>query len=172
MNDTFDHHDILSEAGIVKALELVRLRIAESERARKVAEEAIGVAREEERLLSRLLALRTGVATSVPESEIQKENQPTVQPKPAVSAVIEELEAAGRPVHVSELMRLLQRRNVPIPGAGKQANLISHMSRDDRIVRPTRGMYGLRSWGLEDVPGKRSRRRAKRVRVSAEGRMK
>jgi hypothetical protein len=171
MNETQGDSDILNKAGITKALEAVRLRISEAERARKAAEEVISVAREEERLLSRLLALRGGAPVSAANTG-HEQLAPALGKGPAITAVVEELEAAGRPLHVSELMRLLQQRNVTIPGAGKQANLIAHMSRDDRIVRPTRGMYGLTSWGLESMPLQSQRRRRRRVRITTEGRRK
>jgi hypothetical protein len=91
---------------------------------------------------------------------------------PAVQAVFEELTAAGRPLHISELMRLLHERKVPIPGSGMQANLITHLRRDDRLVRPSRGMYGLTAWGLQAMPAtQRTRRKRRRTRVTAnEGR--
>ena len=40
-------------------------------------------------------------------------------------------------------MRLLALRKVAIPGAGTQANLITYLRRDQRFVRPSRGMYAL-----------------------------
>jgi hypothetical protein len=170
MVDALNNADILTENGISKALELVRLRIKEAERGRKEAEEAEAVAREEERLLNRLLVLRRG-GQSEPAQDTNSESENVARNRrfSAIAAVIEELAAAGRPVHVSELMRLLGTRNVSIPGAGKQANLIAHMSRDKRIVRPSRGMYALAMWGLENMPAKSTmRRRRKRVRISAE----
>ena len=149
----------------------MRLRIAEAEQVRKAADDAIGRAREEERLLNRLLALRsTGGASP---SDERNENPLLVEPQskvPAVNAVIEELDSAGRPLHISELMRLLEKRSISIPGAGKQANLIAHMSRDNRIVRTTRGMYALASWGIQTTETEKSHRRRKRVRVTVERR--
>jgi hypothetical protein len=64
-------------------------------------------------------------------------------------------------------MRLLREAEVQIPGAGTQANLITHLRRDPRFVRPSRGMYGLSEWGLENMPTPtRRKRRRKRVRVT------
>src|SRR5437667_4854187 len=133
---------------------------AEGERAD--LERVIAATREEEHLLSRLLALRrTGAAS--PDGASAEESRHLGLPSatvgeakhPAVQAVIEELSTAGRPLHISELMRLLRDRNVSIPGSGTQANLITHLRRDDRLIRPSRGMYGLAAWGLQAMPASR-----------------
>lgn len=170
MPDTTSDGSTLTEETLTKALDSVRIRISEADEVRKSAEEAISKAREEERLLIRLLALRSPASSMTAQTSVppERENAHASEPKarvPAVAAAIAELEMAGRPLHISELMRLLKNRNVSIPGAGKQANLIAHMSRDGRIVRPTRGMYALASWGLDPIPAKNARRR-RRVRVT------
>jgi hypothetical protein len=67
------------------------------------------------------------------------------------------------------LVRLLCQRGIPIPGAGTQANLITHLRRDPRLVRPSRGMYGLSVWGLENMPTGLRQRRKKRLRATATG---
>jgi len=85
----------------------------------------------------------------------------------AFLAVIDELVVTGRPIHLSELMRLLDVRNIAIPGAGTQANLIAHLRRDPRLVRPSRGMYGLAAWGLENMAPTQRTVRKKRFRVTA-----
>ncbi len=168
MPDTTNDVSDLTEETLAKALDSVRTRISEADEVRKSAEEAISKAREEERLLARLLALRSSAGPAAQTSGLSgRESAPSSEPKarvPAVAAAIGELEMAGRPLHISELMRLLKNRGVSIPGAGKQANLIAHMSRDVRIVRPTRGMYALATWGLDPIPAKKARRR-RRVRV-------
>ena len=85
-----------------------------------------------------------------------------------LSAVIEILAERGTPMQIRELMDAVQQRGVAIPGSGQQANLIAHISRDDRIVRPQRGFYGLREWGISDVaPKQRKRRRRARRRTGA-----
>jgi hypothetical protein len=98
-----------------------------------------------------------------------RENGTERQSKPAaVEVVVRELAAAGRPVHISDLIRRLREQRVQIPGAGTQANLITHLRRDQRVVRPSRGMYALAAWGLENMPVTTSRkRRRKRVRSTA-----
>jgi hypothetical protein len=174
-----DEFGVMSEEAIDRALEITRARIARAERERAELDRVIATSREEERLLTRLLALRRGgriagdggVAEAPPEH-----SSPTGTTRegkhPAVQAVIEELTAAGRPLHISELMRLLHDRKVHIPGSGTQANLITHLRRDERLIRPSRGMYGLAAWGLQAMPvGRRTRRGKKRMRSTvSEGR--
>ena len=169
----------LSEEAIETALEAVRARIEKAEGDRAGLDRAIAAAREEERLLQRLLALRRdGPAERELEQQEAREAAGDDRPisptafrrkkYPAVQAVIDELATAGRPLHISELMRLLRTRDVPIPGSGTQANLITHLRRDSRLVRTSRGMYGLAAWGLESMqPARRIRRRRKRRRTTA-----
>lgn len=64
--------------------------------------------------------------------------------------VIEILGEAGEPMQIQALMAAVEKRDVRIPGKGRQANLIAVISRDARIVRPKRGYYALADWGLED----------------------
>jgi hypothetical protein len=85
--------------------------------------------------------------------------------KQLLDIIIGELSAAGRPLHISDLMRLLRDRNIAIPGAGNQANLITYLRRDGRLVRPSRGMYALSAWGLENMPVHASKKR--RIRMVA-----
>ncbi len=172
---------LMSDESIASALGAVRERLAKIERERAELERTSAVTREEERLLDRLLSLRRGgvrsfevtaasVATSdtsltfaVPEVlALGKSKHPVVQ------AIVDELAAAGRPVHISDLMRNLRDRSVRIPGSGTQANLISYLRRDSRLVRPSRGMYGLAVWGLENMPTTKGRRRKRRMRVKAD----
>ena len=82
-----------------------------------------------------------------------------------IQSSIRELEANKKPMHISELMDALRRRGVSIPGAGNQANVISYLRRDSRIVRPHRGIYALRAWGLGDK--KTTRRRKRKARKAA-----
>src|SRR5947209_1062920 len=101
-------------ATIEEGLAAVRDRIARSERDRADLEKRIAADREEERLLTRLIALRRGESRGLlgpdgnraeslfdGQSERGREN-------PLMNVVIEELTSAGRPIHISELMRLLE----------------------------------------------------------------
>jgi hypothetical protein len=83
-----------------------------------------------------------------------------------LTAVIDILNERGEPSYIGDLMAALQERSVEIPGSGQQANVIAHISRDERIVRPKRGFYGLSEWGLTDArtahaKSKRTRSRSK-----------
>lgn len=174
MPENADDFGLMSEDMIAKSLEASRARIARAERERADLDRMIAAEREEERLLERLLALRRGGTVAVNGGATHEEQQRLksgaggdASKHPAVHAVMEELAATGRPVHISELMRLLQHRKVTIPGAGTQANLITHLRRDARLVRPSRGMYGLAAWGLENMPTPGRRRRRKRMRSTA-----
>ena len=172
--------DEMTEDVIAKALEGARVRISRAEHERAEADRAIAAAREEERLLLRLLALRRGAVPTSDEVAPGGQDAQTCGAEPgptqaagnsmhpAVQTVVQELAAAGRPLHISELMRQLREREVQIPGAGTQANLITHLRRDARLVRPSRGMYGLAAWGLQNMPTTpRRKRRRRRVRSSA-----
>ena len=166
--------EALSKEAIEQAIRDVRGRRAVAEAARANSEREMASCREEERLLQRLLALRTGssVADNVSDDEsgtliAPGEDDLATSRQAAIETVVEELAVSGRPVHISELLRTLQTRNVALPGAGTQANLISILVRDDRVIRTSRGMYGLASWGLSDVQTTtRTRTRRKRVRRS------
>jgi hypothetical protein len=159
----------MAEATIVEALESARKRALAAEQKRSELDRAITAAREEQRLLERLLALRRNgsAETTIEPIPVQIEANVSV-PRTGESllqVVLQELEAAGRPLHISELMRLLKDRNAPIPGSGTQANLITYLRRDARIVRPSRGMYALAASGLPNmVVPQRKRRRRKHMR--------
>jgi hypothetical protein len=167
----------MSDDLIRKAMDLARSRVVQAEQDRAALDRVIAASREEERLLSRLLALRKGEI--LPESKVESDDngrpaQPTsglpstertgaVSRHGVVEAVIQELVQAGRPIHISDLMRLLRSHSISIPGSGAQANLITHLRRDARLMRPSRGMYGLTEWGLEEMQATVRRRRKRRV---------
>lgn len=150
---------------------------ARAKQARAKARELIAIAEaaeEEEGLLGKLLALRQG-GSSQDADAINEEG--TRQPfnrkrevkssddsHPVVSATISILSEVRQPLPISELMRLLYEQGIEIPGAGTQANLISHLTRDDRVVRPSRGIYALAAWGEEELAYAVERRRPKRVK--------
>ena len=169
----------MSQEAIEGALEAARSRLEQAEKGREELEHAIAATREEMRLLEQLLALRIqgmgGLSNKDNATEIARSRALGGKEQgkhQAVTAVIEELEAAGRPIHISELMRLLREKQVQIPGAGTQANLISHLRRDDRLVRPSRGIYGLAAWGLPSMisPARKWRRKKRMRSTGAENR--
>lgn len=167
-----DRNRSMAEDVIVAALEAARTRASAAEQERAKLDHAIAIAREEERLLEELLTLRRdGISrSSTTTGIVVPETSPPSFAKSgrsAIQAVVEELQTAGRPLHISELMRLLQTRGVEIPGSGTQANLITHLRRDARVVRPSRGMYALATFGLQNMPvPRRRRRRRKRMHAT------
>lgn len=79
-----------------------------------------------------------------------------------LATVVDILSERGQPMQIRELMAAVQGRDVKIPGRGQQANLIAHISRDPRIVRPHRGYYGLAAWGLKGATSKSKAKRKRR----------
>ena len=164
----------MSDEMIASAIRSVRERREAAEQGRAELERSIAAAREEERLLERLLRVRKGDQTGNDEVSAGSESSgramsnrddaPGSGKHPVVDAVFNLLTGARSPLHISDLMRRLQAERVAIPGSGTQANLIAHLRRDKRLVRPSRGMYGLANWGLEEMPATKRRRRKKRRR--------
>lgn len=66
------------------------------------------------------------------------------------------------PIYYRDLAKLIIAEGKLIPGQDPAANLISHLSRDERFVRTDRGTYSLREWGHK--PAKKIHRRSKRKR--------
>ncbi len=158
--------NLVSTTAVERALEALRRRRAEMERQMTALQQQIAADREEEQLLARILAVRRGESLAKPASvsrvlSLQRPSDVQEADTP-VQAVFEELTAAGRPLHISDLMRLLSIRKVAIPGAGTQANLIIYLRRDPRFIRTSRGMYGLAEWGIEAMPPIRKRKRRRR----------
>jgi hypothetical protein len=161
----------LSGELLKQVLDEVRGRISERQRELDELQNALKEDRAEEALLKSLYALKTGSRDGPTPATGRRTRGGEAHQVVEESVAI--LQEAGRPVHISELMSALGERGTPIPGSGTQANVISHITRDDRIVRPSRGMYGLVEWGVQEAmpaKGKKKRRRVKsRTRVSTEG---
>lgn len=156
----------LNESELAEALTAVRDRLQVIEARLEQLEQAAVKARKEEHLLEGLLALRRGddppESNGDPPLQVQSKNGEVHAD--VVEATVALLRDERRPMHISELMAALQEKGVRIPGSGQQANLISYLRRDGRIVRPSRGIYGLGEWGLKDAAAptrkkKRTRRR-------------
>ncbi len=159
----------LNDGRLVEELDSVRQRNQILEARLEQLNQALLAGRREEALLEDLLNLRR--AESGPQSaKAMPVRMPTkVETKsevshPVVAESIDALNRAGRPMHIQELMTTLKSREVEIPGSGDQANLISYLRRDSRIVRPARGLYGLRAWGLEDIEARAKSPKPKRKR--------
>ena len=61
-------------------------------------------------------------------------------------------------LHYKEIAAELANRRSFVPGAKPEANLLTHIARDDRFVRVGRGRYGLKQWH-EDTKDKASKAR-------------
>jgi hypothetical protein len=153
-----DQQSTMTETALLDALKSARERIGQAEIERSKLEAAITAARKEERLLVKLLELRgvhspdSGQKSSTVRKSVPGEKRANGNLKrPLVDAVLEELTSSGRPVHISELMRMLRTRGIPVPGLGTQANLISYLRREPQFVRTSRGMYALSAWGLKTL---------------------
>ena len=73
----------------------------------------------------------------------------------------------GEPMHIRAIQEMLIERGVPLPGKGDEANVILRLRRaSNRFVRTGRGMYGLVSWGLDEVlPSKKRKKTVRRKRA-------
>ena len=153
----------IDDADLDEALAAVRDRLQVIEARMEQLEQAAVAARKEETLLEGLVALRRGDSPGSAARPLDDVGGASDAGSQVVEATIALLSEQHRPMHISELMAELARREVRIPGSGQQANLISHLRRDKRIVRPSRGIYGLAEWGLKDAPTPtRKRKRARR----------
>lgn len=65
-------------------------------------------------------------------------------------------------IHYNELTQNLMSKGVLIPGKNPAANLLSHISRDERFVRTGPGTYGLKEWGLSEMPSSRKKKSRRR----------
>jgi hypothetical protein len=66
------------------------------------------------------------------------------------------------PQHYREIYKAFVSKGIPISGKDPAANLLTHISRDERFVRVAPGTYGLKEWGLEPIKKKTTRRKRKR----------
>lgn len=161
----------LDESGLNAELDVVRERNQVVEARIEQLNQLLLAGRREESLLEDLLAVRSGKSPKGPmvSPPVPATGSPAVGGRqvdhPVVTSTIDALRLAGRPVHIGELMTTLQAQNIEIPGSGEQANLISYLRRDSRIVRPARGVYGLREWGLEDMEAPATKAKKKRSRI-------
>jgi len=69
-----------------------------------------------------------------------------------------------KPVYYRDLVDLIMAEGKHIPGKNPGANLISHLTRDERFIRTGRGTYGLAEWGLEPAQQAKPLRRKRRRR--------
>jgi hypothetical protein len=166
MLDTSLGHETLPQELVEGALESCRDRALTAQAQIDHWQEVLTRLTEEARLLEDLLKLRKNGVTRESASLRTDEFLRDRKRHSSVERTVLLLGEAGRPLHISELMRILKEEGVQVPGAGTQANLIAHLSRDPRIFRPARGMYGLAIWDIAaSLPRpvtQRKKRRAKR----------
>ena len=71
------------------------------------------------------------------------------------------------PVHYMDIFNGILASGKSLPGKNPAANLLTHMSRDERFIRVSSGTYGLSEWGIQ-LPKirkqKKSRRKPKLIR--------
>jgi len=67
-----------------------------------------------------------------------------------------------KPLHYRDLYNGLIAKGIPISGKDPAANLLTHVSRDNRFVRVAPGTYGLQEWGLEPLKKKTTRKRRRK----------
>jgi hypothetical protein len=120
-------------------------------------------ARERLDLIRRLARLGNGNSHKTSEA-----HGPKAAPGEEVEDHIQQLlHSAGIPMHIGEIRQKLIERGVPLPGRGDEANIILRLRRDPvRFLRTGRGMYGLVSWNLPEVPPTATRRKLRRRRSS------
>ena len=157
----------LDEKDLSAAADANRRRIDLLEVRMQQVEQEMVKAQKEQHLLESLLALRRGEAVDPALGSGVSHTGATYAPEASThsssvsDAAVAVLHETQRPMHIGELMAALQKSGVRIPGAGAQANLIAYLRRDDRIARPSRGMYGLKELGVEDYEPKRRNSRRK-----------
>jgi hypothetical protein len=121
--------------------EEIRTRMGEQLRA--VAEKRIAL---EARLrhLQALLALEGKLQHS--EAMAMFSSPGVVGARPLADEAYEFLSESAHEWHYQDLATALANRGVNIPGRDPAKNLVAHIHRDPRFVRPKRGTYGLIEW--------------------------
>jgi hypothetical protein len=140
--------------------------LVEIEESRKEAAEiSVRIAMKEAQLknIDDLLAIEGGRMTPISNRQLE-EGGGDGRARSLVDEAAGALAAAGKPTHYRQLVSLLADRNVYVPGKDPGANLIAHISRDDRFVRTGRGIYGLAEWPSVASSGSRARSRSRSKR--------
>lgn len=68
-----------------------------------------------------------------------------------------------KPIHYRELAEMIMAEGKLIPGKDRAANLIAHLTRDNRFIRTSPGTYAIVEWGLKPMPKSRNRRIKKTI---------
>ena len=69
-----------------------------------------------------------------------------------------------KPMHYMDLFNGLAAAGKSIPGKNPPANLLTHISRDNRFVRVSPGTYGLSDWGIQASKIQKRKKARKNVR--------
>lgn len=64
-----------------------------------------------------------------------------------------------KPIHYRDLAEMIMTEGKLIPGKDPAANLIAHLSRDERFVRTAPGTYALSEWGYKPLKKRRIRKK-------------
>jgi hypothetical protein len=141
--------------------ELETLRDQSVELASKIA-----VKESQLRNLDDLLALENGSATTPNPRErmspAEKKSSSSLTDQAAQA-----LEEAGKPTHYKQLLGLLASKDVYVPGKDPGANLIAHITRDERFTRVGRGLYALSNWpSVRSAPRQKTKRRSTRRKIA------
>jgi len=115
--------------------------------------------------LDDLLALEAGAEAPVP---IGPERSQSSRSQRFIDAAFDVLKTGGTPLHYRILSERLSDGGVYVPGKDPAANLLAHMSRDQRFGRgPGRGVYGLAEWSSVRVATQGRRARARKPTSSS-----
>ncbi len=154
---------------IAEAVAALRIAVEAKRLAISRLTEDLQRAERELNLLSELARLRDQSDGSVDSPPPQTASVPlgsTNDSNGPASAVLDLLRRRGQPMHIQDLVAGVRDAGVAIPGRGEPANLIAHIRTHPDIVRPVRGMYGLREWGLVEAP-KGTRKAIRRPRPTS-----
>ncbi|MBI4298334.1 MAG: winged helix-turn-helix domain-containing protein [Chloroflexi bacterium] len=106
-----------------------------------------------------------------------KQEIPSGKPSTSLGASLADavhlfLSQEGKEYHYIDLTKALVARGVIIPGKDPGNNLVAHIYKDPRFLRPKRGVYGLRQWYPTSVSnaGIRKVKRSKRTRTKSRAR--
>jgi hypothetical protein len=69
------------------------------------------------------------------------------------------------PIHYKQLAKEILSSGKPISGKNPEANLLSHISRDDRFDWISPGTYALKKWGIQPLKSRPRRKRRKSRRT-------
>jgi hypothetical protein len=166
--------NLLTTEALADAAELLRDKIAAKKAEFADLAEDLRRAERELQLIAELIRVRgeglvpdeSARLPSAPSSELTEVVSDGSGPSLA-EAVVGVLRRQGKAMHIQELTVAVRKAGIPIPGRGESANVIAHIRSHPEVVRPVRGVYGLREWGIQDAvarPRKRRRRATRRAR--------